>query len=100
MIKLTQFVQQFHVARIFLEQRLQREHANLRPAGRDRRFFQRQVRLSIVRFPFQNLFDHFHRVLRCFFDLALCVHDGDWGDRNVKETFLARFLFRDFSPAQ
>ena len=99
-IKLTQFVQQFQVTRIFFEQSAQGENPNLRPARRHRRFFQRQIGLPIVWLLFQDLFDHFHCALRCFFGLALRFHYRDRGGRNVEKTFFARFLFRDFGPAQ
>ena len=100
MIKPPQFVEQFHVAWIFFEQRPQRENADLRPASRDRGFFQRQICLSMVRFIFQNLFDHFHRALRGLLNLALRFHHCERRSRNVEETFFAAFLFRDLGPAQ
>ena len=77
MIKLPQLVQQFYVAGIFLEQSSQREHTNFRPTGRDRGFFQGQVRLSIVRLIFQNFFDHFDRALRSPLNLTLRFHHRD-----------------------
>ena len=100
MIKLPQLVQQFYVAGIFLEQSSQREHTNFRPTGRDRGFFQGQVRLSIVRLIFQNFFDHFDRALRSPLNLTLRLHHRDRRSRNVEETFFASPLFRDFGSAQ
>ena len=47
-----QLMQHLLVARIFFEQRPQRENPDLRPARRHRRFLQEQICLTIVRFPF------------------------------------------------
>ena len=76
-IQAPELVQHFDVARIFLEQRPQREYADLRPARGYGRVFQSQICLPIVRLLFQNLFQHFDRALRIFFNFSLRPHDGD-----------------------
>ena len=82
-----QFVQHFHIARIFFEQGPQRENADLRPARRHRGFLQHQIRLSMVRLVLQHLLDHLHRALGIFLHLALRFHHRDRRGRNVKQAF-------------
>ena len=55
----------------------QREYPDLRPARGYGRFFQSQICLPIVRLLFQNLFQHFDRARRIFFNFSLRPHDGD-----------------------
>ena len=99
-IKPAQLVQNLGVARFLLEQRLERKHADLRPARRHRRLLQDQIGLAIVRLVLQDFLDHFHGALRVLLQLALRLHDRDRGSRDVEQRSSSRLLFGDLRAAQ
>ena len=93
-IKPTKLVQHFDVARLFFEQRSASANiANLRPAGRQRGFFQNQICLPIVRLFFQNFLQHFDRVFRVLF-ISRCAFMMAIGAVEIlKKLFFADLLF-------
>jgi hypothetical protein len=99
-IQTSKLVQHFDVAGISFDQRSQREHANLRPAGRYGRFLQSQGCLPMVRFFFQNSLQHFNRVFRVLFNFSLRLHNGYRRSRDIEKTFLCRLAFHYLSAPQ
>ena len=99
-IQTPKLMQHFDVARVFFEQRPQREYANLRPTRRYRRFLQNQICLSIVGLLFQNFFQHFDCAFRILFEFSLRLHDSDRRRRDIEKTFLSRLVFRDLRTSQ
>ena len=93
-------MEHFHVSRTFLKQRAEREHSNLRPAGRDGRFLEHQIRLPVIGLIFENFLDHLHRALRILLHFALRFHDRDGRGRDVEEGLLRRLVLGDFRPPQ
>ena len=73
MVQPAHFVQEFGVARIFLELCFQRKYSSFEPARRNCRRFEQEVGLLVIGIALENLFNHFDCTLRIFFQNTLCL---------------------------